>query len=64
MKIIPKSTKFFLEKFKIAPIQVFTFSIITAYLSVFSSNVGKYGPQITPNLDAFHAVNDIYIFKI
>ena len=64
MKIIPKSTKFFLEKFKFAPIQVFTFSIITAYLSVFSSNVGKYGPQITPNLDTFHAVNGIYIFKI
>ena len=28
----------------------------TKYLSVFSPNVGKYGPEITPYLDTFHAV--------
>ena len=27
------------------------------YLSVFSSNAGKYGPEKTPYLDTFHAVN-------
>ena len=27
-----------------------------AYLSVFSPNAGKYGPEITPYLDTFHAV--------
>ena len=25
------------------------------YLSVFSPNTGKYGPEITPYLDTFHA---------
>ena len=25
-------------------------------LSVFSPNIGKYGPEITPYLDTFHAV--------
>ena len=28
----------------------------TKYLSVFSLNEGKYGPEITPYLDTFHAV--------
>ena len=28
----------------------------TPYLSVFSLNTGKYGPEITPYLDTFHAV--------
>ena len=28
----------------------------TKYLSVFSPNAGKYGPQISPYLDTFHAV--------
>ena len=26
------------------------------YVSVFSSNAGKYGPEKTPYLDTFHAV--------
>ena len=29
----------------------------TKYLSVFSPNAGKYGPEITPYLDTFHAVS-------
>ena len=29
----------------------------TKYLSVFSPNAGKYGPEIIPYLDTFHAVN-------
>ena len=29
----------------------------TPYLSVFSPNAGKYGPEKTPYLDTFHAVN-------
>ena len=28
----------------------------TSYLSVFSPNAGKYGPEITQYLDTFHAV--------
>ena len=28
----------------------------TEYLSVFSPNVGKYGPEKTPDLDTFYAV--------
>ena len=27
------------------------------YLSVFSPNTGKYGPEITPYLDSFHAMS-------
>ena len=29
----------------------------TPYLSVFCQNTGKYGPEITPYLDTFHAVD-------
>ena len=29
---------------------------LTSYLSVFGSNAGKYGLEITPYLDTFHAV--------
>ena len=35
------------------------------YLSVFSPHAGKYGPEITPYLDTFHAVSlfkDVVIF--
>ena len=28
----------------------------TKYLSIFSPNAGKYGPEKTPHLDTFHAV--------
>ena len=35
----------------------------TEYLSVFSSNAGKYGPEKTPYLDTFHAVLDPHINK-
>ena len=38
------------------------------YLSVFSPNAGKYGPEKTPYLDTFHAVFIIqlrvHIFKL
>ena len=30
----------------------------TLYHTVFSLNAGKYGPEITPYLDDFHAVAD------
>ena len=30
----------------------------TEYLSVFSPNAGKYGPEITPYLDTFHTVRN------
>ena len=33
-------------------------SISGPYFSVISSNTGKYGPEITPYLDTFHAVPD------
>ena len=33
----------------------------TKYLSVFSPNVGKYGPEITPYFDIFR--NVVYLFK-
>ena len=29
---------------------------LNAYLSVFSPNAGKYGPEKTPYLDTFHGV--------
>ena len=29
---------------------------LNKYLSIFSSNAGKYGPEITPYFDTFHAV--------
>ena len=31
----------------------------TEYLSIFSPNAGKYGPEKTPYLDTFHAVSPI-----
>ena len=31
------------------------------YLSVFSPNAGKYGPEKTPYLDTFYAVNSCSI---
>ena len=31
----------------------------TSYLSVFSPNAGKYGPENTPYLDTFHAVKNV-----
>ena len=34
------------------------------YLSVFSPNAGKYGPEITPDLDTFHAVHILYLYII
>ena len=34
------------------------------YFSVFSPNTGKYGPEITPYLDTFHAVNSSMIIFI
>ena len=33
---------------------------MTAYLSVFSPNAGKYGPEKTPYLDTFQTVFGIY----
>ena len=30
--------------------------IFTPYISVFSPNTGKYGPEKNPYLDSFHAV--------
>ena len=32
------------------------FGLNTLYLSVFSPNAGKHGPEKTPYLDTFHAV--------
>ena len=41
-------------------------SLDTEYLSVFSPNTGKYGPEITPYLDTFHAVTGMldYCFTV
>ena len=33
-----------------------------SYLSVFSPNAGKYGPEITPSLDNFHTVKELFIW--
>ena len=35
---------------------VFGLNTERSYLSVFSPNTGKYGPEIIPHLDTFHAV--------
>ena len=37
------------------------FGLNTKYLSVFSPNAGKYGPEITLFLDTFHALQNRYI---
>ena len=34
------------------------------YFSVLGLNTGKYGPEITPYLDTFHAVNVTHSSKI
>ena len=44
------NTEFFLVR--IFP----AFGLNTEYLSVFSPNAGRYGPEKTPYLDTFHAV--------
>ena len=36
----------------------------TKYLSVFSPNAGKYGPEITRYLDTFRAVSNIEFFSV
>ena len=36
------------------------FGLNIPYLSVFSPNAGKYGPEKAPYLDGFHAVQKIY----
>ena len=33
----------------------------TPYLSVFTPNTEKYGPEITPYLDTFHVVHSLYL---
>ena len=38
------------------------FGLNTPYISVFSPNTRKYGPEITPYLETFHAVIYIYIY--
>ena len=38
-------------------LKVFKYGVFSGpYFPVFSSNTGKYGPEITPYLDTFHAV--------
>ena len=37
--------------------------IRSCFWSVFSPNAGKYGPEITPYLDTFHAVSVLDNFK-
>ena len=34
------------------------------YFHVFSLNTGKYGPEITPYLDTFHAVMEFFLEEI
>ena len=42
---------------------MFIYQVIPGpYFSVFSPNTGKYGPEITPYLDTFHAVILFSIF--
>ena len=37
-------------------VKVLGVEVHTLYLSIFSPNAGKYGPEKTPYLDTFHAV--------
>ena len=37
---------------------------VTAYLSVFSPNAGKFGPEKTPYLDTFHRVSQYDYFLV
>ena len=41
-------------------LRIWTLSRDTEYLSVFSPNAEKYGPEKTPYLDTFHAVNILH----
>ena len=34
------------------------------YFPVFGLNIGKYGPEINPYLDIFHAVMELLIIEI
>ena len=53
------NTELFLVRIFLYSVRIFLY---TPYLSVFSPNTGKYGPEITPYLDTFHAVfGKIYI---
>ena len=45
-------------------VRIFPHSDWIRSLSVFSQNAGKYGPEITPYLDTFHAVQCIEIYTI
>ena len=43
---------------------MFEYGVISdPYFPIFSPNTEKYGPEITPYLDTFHAVS-VYIFFI
>ena len=44
------------SKYGVISGMIFLYSDGIPYLSVFSPNTGKYGPEITPYLDTFHAV--------
>ena len=49
--------------------KVFKYGVISGpYFPAFGLNTGKYGPEITPYLDTFHAVNlypslDLLVFR-
>ena len=41
---------------------MFKYGVISGpYFLVFGLNTGKYGPEITPYLDTFHAVNETFL---
>ena len=51
----------FKERLKSTARKVSKYGVISGpYFPVFSLNAGKYGPEITPYLDTFHAVKIIY----
>ena len=47
------------SKYGVISGMIFLYSDGIPYLSVFSPNTGKYGPEITPYLDSFNAENSI-----
>ena len=55
MMMLWKNVKYF---YTFTAWKVYKYGVISGpYFHVFSPNTGKYGPEITPYLDTFHAVN-------
>ena len=52
-------------RYLITVLKVYKYGIFSSpYFPVFGLNTGKYGPEKTPYLDSFHAVDDKQILNV